>query len=117
MRQGRIMCAGRVLANKTECASSFLDRLRGLLGRSSLGPDSALLIERCGSIHTVGMRFAIDAVFLDRAWHVVRIVRNIRPGRLMVCGGWRAARVLESETGCLDLAGIQVGGELAWNEG
>ena len=105
-----------VLAEKAERALSFMDRLRGLLGRPSLGPGAALLIERCGAIHTVGMRFAIDAVFLDRGWHIVRIVRNVRPARLMVCGGWGAERVLETETGCLDLRDVRVGDKLVWEE-
>lgn len=117
MREGRIIRDGQVLVERAERASSLVDRLRGLLGRSSLGPGSALLIERCGSVHTVGMRFAIDLAFLDRTCRVVRVIRNVRPGRLMVCGGWRAARVLESETGCLDSSAIQVGDELLWEEG
>jgi uncharacterized membrane protein (UPF0127 family) len=94
----------------------MVDRLRGLLGRSSLGRGAGLLIERCGSVHTVGMRFALDLVFLDRAWRVVRVVRKVRPGRLMVWGGWRAARVLESEAGCLDLGEMKVGDTLQWAE-
>jgi hypothetical protein len=111
-----MMCGGQVLAEKAERAETFVDRLRGLLGRASLGPDAALLIERCGAIHTLGMRFALDAVFLDRSWRVTRVVRNVRPGRLMVCGGWRAARVLESEAGCLDVSALRVGDQLAWEE-
>ena len=114
MLNGRVLHAHAVLAERAERAASLWERLRGLLGRASLGPGAALLIERCGSIHTVGMRFAIDAVFLDRAWRVVRVIRNIRPGRLMVCGGWGAARVLESEAGCLDLGGIRVGDTLVF---
>ena len=112
MRKGRVLHAHAVLAEKAERAASLWERLRGLLGRASLGPGGALLIERCGAIHTVGMRFAIDAVFLDRAWRVVRVVRNVRPGRLMVTGGWGAARVLESEAGCLDMSEIRVGDTL-----
>lgn len=116
MTKGRITQEAGVLAQKAERATSFVDRLRGLLGRPSLGPGAALLIERCGAVHTVGMRFAIDAVFLDRAWRVVRIHRKVRPGRLMVCGGWHAARVLESEAGCLDMSELRVGDTLSWNE-
>ena len=116
MRRGRITHNGAVIVEKAERASSLVDRLRGLLGRSTLGPNSALLIERCGSVHTVGMRFAIDAVFLDRAWRVTRVCREVRPVRLMVCGGWRAVRVLESEAGCVDPSGIREGDALAWAE-
>ena len=46
-------------------ARSFLQRARGLLGRAPLAADEALLIRPCSSIHTFGMRFAIDVVFID----------------------------------------------------
>ena len=41
------------------------DRRKGLLGRSGLEPASALIIAPCFSIHTMFMRFDIDAVFVD----------------------------------------------------
>jgi len=42
------------------------------------------------------MRFPIDATFFDRSGNVVKTVRNIRPWRLWVWGGWRAKSVLET---------------------
>lgn len=114
MRRGQITRGGCVWIGKVERAFSLGERLRGLLGRDSLGPDAALLIERCGAIHTVGMRFAIDAVFLDRAWRVLQIVPDIPPGRLWVGGGWGAVRTLESEAGLLDFTGLQPGDTLVW---
>ena len=116
MQRGRVTHGGRVWVGQAEHAVSFWERLRGLLGRSSLGPDAALLIERCGAVHTVGMRFAIDVVFLDRAWRIVRIARDVRPGRLLVGGGLRAVRALESQAGCLNFTGLQAGDALGWDE-
>ena len=46
------------------------ERTRGLRGRDRLAPDEALLIERCRSVHTFGMRVPITVVFLDRSWRV-----------------------------------------------
>jgi uncharacterized membrane protein (UPF0127 family) len=91
--------------------------MRGLLGRAGLGAGAALLIERCGSVHTVGMRFALDLVFLDSRWRVVRVERAVPPGRWMVWGGWRARRVVESEAGCLDVVGLRAGDALIWEKG
>lgn len=116
MRCGQIKHNGKVWIGKVERAASLLARLRGLLGRGSLGPDAAMLIEHCGAIHTVGMRFAIDAVFLDCAWKVLRIEQNIRPGRLWVGGGWGAVRTLESEQGCIAWPLVRVGDVLVWSE-
>lgn len=114
VESGCMMREGRVWVRGTVRAATWRARLRGLLGRRSLGADAAMLIERCGAVHTVGMRFALDLVFFDRAWRVTRVVRNVPPGRWMVGGGWRAARVLESEAGCVDVAGVRIGETLVW---
>ena len=57
------------------------ERIRGLLGTSSLGRGHGMLLERCRSVHTFGMRFPIDVVLLDRAHRVVA-VRRVPPGRV-----------------------------------
>jgi uncharacterized membrane protein (UPF0127 family) len=116
MEFGRVFRRGAVWVERAERAASMSERLRGLLGRPSLGEGAALVIERCGSVHTVGMRFALDLVFLDRQWRVVRVVLNVRPGQWMVWGGWRAARVVEAEAGRLDMSGIREGETLTWDE-
>jgi hypothetical protein len=59
------------------------DRARGLLGRERLEPGEGLLLEQTRSIHTVGMRVPIAAVFLDRERRVVAVVRAA-PGRLLL---------------------------------
>ena len=79
-----------------EVAETFLERMKGLIGRRALPTGQGLLIPRCNAIHTLFMRFPIDATFLDRTGAVVKAVRNIRPGRLFVWGGWRARQVLET---------------------
>lgn len=71
-----------MLVPNLEIASTNMARMRGLLGRHRFGPDEGMLIERCPSIHTVFMRFAIDAVFLERELKVLKIVRNLVPWRL-----------------------------------
>ena len=63
-------------------------RLRGLLGRRAPRP---LLLTGTGAIHTCGMRFDIDVVFLDAELRVVRVVRGLRPWRFAAARGARAA--------------------------
>ena len=75
---------GAALAVRVERASSMVGRMRGLLGRSELPQGDALLIAPCASIHTLFMRFPIDAVFLSRELLVVRAISGLRP--------WRATR-------------------------
>jgi uncharacterized membrane protein (UPF0127 family) len=74
-------------------ASSRLARLLGLALLPGMPADSGLLIPRCRSVHTFGMRFALDLVFLDREGGVVRTVHAVGPGRVVSCPG--AAGVLE----------------------
>ena len=81
---------GRVLADRVEIARTTAARMRGLLGRDGLPPGGGMLIERCASIHTFFMRFAIDAVFLDDDWVVRKVTPGLKPWRLASCWGARA---------------------------
>jgi uncharacterized membrane protein (UPF0127 family) len=72
-------------------------RLVGLAGRADLPPGVALHLSRCRSVHTFGMRFALDLVWLDHEGAVVRVDRAVPPCRVRTC---RAARsVLETRAG------------------
>ncbi|HZB06921.1 MAG TPA: DUF192 domain-containing protein [Thermoleophilaceae bacterium] len=74
-------------------AASAWQRVRGLAGRHTPPEGSALLFPRCRSVHTFGMRFPIDVVFLDRWGWPVAIRRAIKPCRVVACRG--AAAVVE----------------------
>ena len=73
----------RGLRLRTAVPRTHPERMRGLLGRASLGPDEALLLERTRSVHTFGMRFPIAAALLDRD-RVVRAVIRMPPRRLLL---------------------------------
>ena len=90
------MRRANILGVDAEVAERFAERLRGLIGRKGLDRGKGMLIVRCNCIHTFFMRFPIDATFLDRQGNVVKTVRNIRPWRPWVWGGWRARSVLET---------------------
>ena len=71
-------------------------RLLGLAWLPLEGAGSGLLIPRCASVHTFGMRFPLDVVFLDAAGRSLAIRRGVPPRRLL---GHRGARaVLEIPT-------------------
>lgn len=57
--------------------------MRGLIGRASLDPHEALMLERTRSIHTFGMRFPIRVALLDRH-RTVRLVRRLLPRRVLL---------------------------------
>jgi uncharacterized protein len=102
---------GVVVAERLEEADGALARAVGLLGRDGLEPGSGLWIHPCRSIHMFGMRFAIDAVFLDRRQRVVRVVERLRPWR-MVLWVWRAASVVELPAGRASEVGLRPGDQL-----
>jgi uncharacterized membrane protein (UPF0127 family) len=89
-----------------EVAGEAGERLRGLLGRDGL--DGALLLTRCRSVHTLGMRFAIDVAFLDRTGAVVSVVAPMPPWRLGRLR-WRGRQVLEAEAGSFERWNVRVG--------
>ncbi|MBK8103789.1 MAG: DUF192 domain-containing protein [Cellvibrionales bacterium] len=49
------------------------ERMRGLLGRSTMGDCECLWITRCNSIHTCFMRFALDVGFVDKQGVVLKV--------------------------------------------
>ena len=67
-----------------------LARLRGLALRRSLAPGHGLLLRRCRSVHTFGMRFALDLVWLDGAGRPVRVDAAVPPWRVRAAGAAHA---------------------------
>lgn len=87
----------RILHCEVPVACGWHARLLGLsrLERSEAGP--GLLIPRCASVHTFGMRFALDLVFLDAEGRPLALRRGVPPRR--IAGHRGAAAVLELPAG------------------
>jgi uncharacterized membrane protein (UPF0127 family) len=79
------------------------ERLLGLAFRSRPPEGRGLLFPRCRSVHTFGMRFPIDVVFIDGHGRVLRIAAGVRPGRVVCCR--QAVGVVEVRAG----AGTMIG--------
>ncbi|SPE25137.1 conserved hypothetical protein [Burkholderiales bacterium] len=95
---------------RVKIADSFLTRALGLLVGPPLAQDEALFIAPCSSIHTIGMRYAIDVAFVDRDARVVRVFSQVRAGRIRVARGARA--VLELRAGAAARQGLVRGVQL-----
>ncbi len=101
-----------VLGDRIKVAETSLSRIVGLLGQKGLEPGTGLIIFPSQAIHTVAMRFAIDVIFLDRDWRVVRMRPAMVPYRLTgIC--WRARCVLELPAGVIAKTSTSVGDQLA----
>jgi len=72
---------GTIVCARCHLAVHPWSRLRGLMGRAALAPDEGMLFKPTGSIHMFFMRFAIDAVFLDRELVVLDVARGLKPWR------------------------------------
>jgi uncharacterized protein len=101
---------GALVCERCQVADGPLSRMRGLLGRPRLEPDTGLLLEPCNSIHTFFMRFPIDAVFLDAERRVLRVRSRMGPWRLAGARGARA--VLELAAGEAERCGVSAGERL-----
>ena len=101
---------GRVACERCLVAARPLRRMRGLLGRRDLPHGEGVLLRPAASIHTLFMRFPIDAVFLDGDGVVLGIERDLRPWRVAGCK--RARAVLELAAGECERRGIVSGERL-----
>lgn len=116
------MIAGRFYrAGSNECVvsqawktTSAWDRMRGLLGRPALGEKQGLLIEPCAHVHTFGMAYEIDLVFLDGRLRIQKLVSRLRPFRWAGCS--TASATLELAPGALEKMSLSVGEALEWRQ-
>ncbi|MFB3778996.1 MAG: DUF192 domain-containing protein [Bryobacteraceae bacterium] len=110
----RNLTRGSVLADRAEVADTSRKRRVGLLKHDSLPSGQGLWIIPCEGVHTFGMKFPIDVVFLDRAKKVLKIRAGMGPRRISLC--LRAHSVLELPAGTAAAAQTQPGDQLEFSE-
>ncbi len=100
----------KCLATSLAMADTHWTRLRGLLGLTSNdfrnGP--GLWIVPCHGVHTLGMGFAIDVVYLDSLMNVIHVQSELRPWRFAPVRA-NAASVLELPCHTVRETGTMVG--------
>ena len=74
-----------ILAEQVEVADHGAKRSKGLLGRNGLDPGEGLWIVPCEAVHTFGMRFPIDLVYIDRKNRVRKVMSQVPAWRLSAC--------------------------------
>ena len=95
----RVLNATRqtVIGDRIEVADTGARRNKGLLGRTGLGAGEGLWIVPCEAVHTFGMKFSIDLIYLDRKRRVVKVRHGVPPAR--ISGALRAHSVIELPPG------------------
>lgn len=102
-----------ILGTRVGLADQWWQRARGLLGRPQPGKGEGLLLSPCRAVHMLGMRYALDVLFLDRHGKVTASYPDLRPGRRT---GWHttARYALEVPTGTIEATGTRDGDLVAW---
>lgn len=102
------------VAIQAELARSFWARGRGLMGRTALPEQYALIICPEWSIHTFFMRVPIDVLFVDRDDRVVGLREAMPPNRPFAgVAPWRGHYVIELPAGVIRSTGTAVGDQLS----
>jgi uncharacterized membrane protein (UPF0127 family) len=102
-----------VLATCMEVADSGEKRRKGLLGQQWLRPGGGLWIIPCEAVHTFGMKFSIDLVYLDRKNRVKKLRNDVGPWRFSACLSARS--VLEFAAGTIRKTQTKLGDRLEFS--
>lgn len=104
---------GTVLGWRVSLADTWWSRFRGFLGKDAPGKGEGILLAPCHAVHTMGMRFPLDVIFLTVDGTVVQLESFLHPWR--VRRGAKSTRyVLEVPAGTINATRTQVGDELSW---
>ncbi len=95
-----LACADLPGGLRLHTARRASERRRGLAGLDALPGGRGLLLPRTRSVHTLGMRFALDLVWLDGAGEVVQVDEGVGPRRHAACRA--ACSVIEVRAGCAE---------------
>lgn len=99
------------LATTVRKADSFMTRLIGLLKRNALGPEEALWLIPSKGIHTIGMKFPIDVIFLDKNSVVLEAISGLAPYRITAVR-LRGHSILELPKGTVQKSRTEIGDQL-----
>jgi uncharacterized membrane protein (UPF0127 family) len=101
------------LATRLSVADTHWSRLRGLLGQTSseFGQERGLWIVPCRGVHTLGMSFPIDVIYLNRDQVVVHLEPALGPWRFAPVR-FQAASVLELPENTIHSTGTTIGDQL-----
>ena len=102
-----------VLASCVDVAERGAKRRKGLLGRDHLSQEEGLWILPCEAVHTFGMQFTIDLVYLTRSQRVVKVKSNVPPWRLSGC--LLAHSVIELQAGTVVRTQTRPGDQLEFS--
>ncbi len=102
-----------VLVQDLKVADKPWSRIQGLLFKPMLSPEQGLALIPCNSIHSLGMRYSMDVIYLDKKNKVLKCTHDFRPNSLGPLV-WKAKTVIEMPAGKLRGLDVQVGDQLTY---
>ncbi|OGX06368.1 MAG: hypothetical protein A3G87_01855 [Omnitrophica bacterium RIFCSPLOWO2_12_FULL_50_11] len=100
-----------IVVERLKIARNLSERLRGLIGSPPLGEREGLLIPYCKGIHTIGMRYPLDVIYLDRDGKVLKLIEPLPPnsiGHIVLTSN----SVLELPVGAIRWSSTRIGDAL-----
>lgn len=110
----RNVTRGTVLATRATAADTSQKRRTGLLKHESLAEGEGLFIVPCEGVHTFGMKFPIDVIFVSKKRVVLKIRPDMPKSRISFC--LRAHAVIELPAGMAARTGTAVGDQLEYRK-
>ncbi|MGX5201364.1 DUF192 domain-containing protein [Aliikangiella sp. IMCC44632] len=104
---------GQPVIDELFIASSWWQRMRGLIGRDELTNRQGLLISSCNSVHMFGMSYALDIIYLCNQNKIKKIVKELRPWQVSFCSG--AVVAIELKAKVSEKLGIKIGDKFEWS--
>lgn len=103
------------ICQNTKIAKSFSSRLKGLLGLNSFTNFDGLLLINCRQIHSIGMKFIFDAIYLDKNYKILSKYSNIAKNKILPYN-INAKYVLELPSGTIEKYALQIDEYLEFEE-
>ncbi len=102
---------GPLIGDRVHIASTSKTRMVGLLGKQGIDAGEGLWIKPSSGVHTIGMKFTIDVVGLDKNNKVIKLWKELVPWRVTSVH-WSMKSVLELPAGRIDECHIHLGDTL-----
>jgi uncharacterized membrane protein (UPF0127 family) len=103
-----------LLADRADIADTSQKRRTGLLKHTALNQGEGLWIAPCEAVHTIGMKFPIDVIYLDKKRRILKLRTSMPKWRFSAC--LRAHSVLELPAGASQSTQTVVGDQLEFEK-
>lgn len=107
----KIFKNNEVICENVLNANTLIKRMVGLLGRDKFDEIDGLLLCPCSQIHSIGMKFDFDAVYLDKNDKIIELCKYIKKNKILPYN-IRAKKVLELPVGVIDSKCLALGDKL-----